>query len=49
MFYNGFTGNRLGQNVCIDRGIISRFHQNHDFDTGQSLCFPENPDFHFLC
>ena len=45
-------GDRLGQNVRNDRGIISRFHQNHDFDlrfTGQSQCFPENPDFHVLC
>ena len=44
-------GDRLGQNVRNDRGIISRFHQNHDFGmcfTGQSQYFPENSDFHFL-
>ena len=52
IFYYGFMGNRLGQNVRIDRGIISGFHKNHDFDTRfacQSPCFPENLDFHFLC
>ena len=51
-FYLGFTGNRLGQNDRNDRGIISGFHQNSDFDpyfAGQSPCFPENLDFHFLC
>ena len=42
----------LGQNVCIDRGIISGFSKNHDFDmrfTGQSTCIPESLDFHILC
>ena len=51
-FYRGFKGNRLGQNVRNDRGIISGFHKNNDFDmqfAGQSPCFPENHDFHFLC
>ena len=45
-------GNRLGQNVHNDRGIISCFHKNSDFDlrvTGQSQYFPENPNFDFLC
>ena len=45
-------GNRLGQNDQNDRGIISSFHKNNDFDpcfAGQSPGFPENPDFHFLC
>ena len=45
-------GNRLGQNVCIDRGIIPDFRERNDFDpcfAGQSPCFPENLDFHFLC
>ena len=52
MLYYGFVGNRLGQNDRNDRRIISRFHQNSDFDlcfAGQSPCFPENLDFHFLC
>ena len=31
-FYRGFTGNRLGQNDRNDRGIISGFHKNSDFD-----------------
>ena len=45
-------GNRLGQNVRNDRGIILGFHQKSDFDpcfAGQSPCFPEYLDFHFLC
>ena len=45
-------GNRLGQNDRNDRGIISGFHQKSEFDpcfTNQSPCFPENPDFRFLC
>ena len=51
-FCCGFKGNRLGQNVWDDRGIILGFHQKIDFDTcfaGQSQCFPENLDFHSLC
>ena len=41
-FYYGFVGNQLGQNNRNDRRIISRFHQNSDFD----LCFTsESPDF----
>jgi len=51
-FYNGFRGNRLGQNVRSDHGIISVFYKKHDFDkrfTSQSQCFPENHDFHSLC
>ena len=50
--HHGFKGNCPGQNVCNDRGIISGFHQMGDFDPcfeGQSQCFPENHDFHFLC
>ena len=50
-FQYGFGRNRLGQNVQNGHGIISGFHQNHDFDrclTGQSACFPENPVFHFF-
>ena len=50
-FYDGFRGNRLGQNVRNDRGIISGFHKNSDFDrrfTGRSPCFSENINFHFL-
>ena len=31
-FYRDSSGNCLGQNVRNDRGIISRFHQNSDFD-----------------
>ena len=34
-FDYGFMGNHLGQNDRNDRGIISGFHQNSDFD----LCF----------
>ena len=51
-FHGGFGRNRLGQNVRIDRGIISGFHKNPNFDARvacQSPCFPENLDFHFLC
>ena len=51
-FYYGFTGNRLGKNVHNDRGVISGFHQNSDFDpcfADQSPYFPENLDFCFLC
>ena len=47
----GFTGNRLGGNVRIDRGIISGFHNKSGLDmrfTGHSLCFPENHGFHVL-
>ena len=50
-FYRGFQLNRLGQNDRNDRGIISGFRQKSDFATcfaGQSPCFPENLDFHFL-
>ena len=48
----GFQSNRLGQNDRNDRGIISGFQKNNDFDmcfAGQSQCFPENLDFYFLC
>ena len=51
-FYHGFMGDRLGQNVRIDCGIISDFYIKCDFDmrfAGQSPCFPENLDSHFLC
>jgi hypothetical protein len=44
-------GARLGQHVRIDHGIITGFHESHDFDkrfTGQTPCFPENLDFYFL-
>ena len=37
--YHEFRGNRLGQNDRNDRGIISGFHGNSDFDmrfTGRS-------------
>ena len=52
VFYHGFGRNRLGQNDRNDRGIILGFHQKSDFDScfaGQSPCFPENLNFHFLC
>ena len=45
-------GNRLGQNDRNDRGIISDFYKKYEFDrrfAGQSQCFLENHDFHFLC
>ena len=45
-------GDRLGQNDRNERRIISRFHQNSDFDlcfAGQSPCFLENLDFLVLC
>ena len=48
----GFTGNRLGQNVRIDREIISGVHQKSDFDRRfacRSLYFSEHINFHFLC
>ena len=51
-FYRGFKRNRLGQNVRNDRGIVSDFYKKCDFDmrvAGQSPCFPENLDSHFLC
>mgnify|MGYP000302756155 CR=1 FL=1 len=51
-FYCEFMGNRLRQHECNDRGIISRFHGNSDFDkrfASQSQCFPENLDLGFLC
>ena len=41
-FYYGFKGNRLGQNVRIDHGIISDAHTKCDFDivsTCKSVCF----------
>ena len=50
-FYRFFTGNHLGQNDRHDRGILSRFRKNSDFDMDfarQSQCFPENIDFHVL-
>ena len=31
-FYVGVKRNRLGQNVCNDRGVISCFHKHCDFD-----------------
>ena len=51
-FYHGFMGNCLGQNDRNDHGIILGFHQKSDFDlcfAGQSPCFPENTNLHFLC
>ena len=50
-FNNGFTGNRLGQNVRNHRGMISDFHDTCDFDscfTCQSPCFHGHLDFHSL-
>ena len=44
-------GNRLGQNVRNDHGIISGVHGNRDFDmcvASQILDFPKNLDFHLL-
>ena len=32
ILFNGFRGKRPGQNDRNDRGIISCFHQNSDFD-----------------
>ena len=43
-------GDRLGQNVRNDRGIIPRFHKECDFDmcfTSQSPDFPTNLNFIF--
>ena len=43
--------NRLGQNVRNDRGIISCFHINSDFDmcfASQTHVFPEQPTLQFL-
>ena len=51
-FYRFLLRNRLGQNVPNDRGIISDFYEQCDFDMRfacQSPCFPENLDSHFLC
>ena len=50
-FYDGFRRNRLGQNVRIDHGVISRFDNNSDFDMCfalQSQCFHKDHEFHFL-
>ena len=50
-FYDGFMGNRLGQNVRNGCGIISGFHKNSDFDmrfAGQSQCSHESHDCHSL-
>ena len=50
-FYNGFERIRVGQNVRNDRGTISGFHENSDFDmrfASQSPCFPENLDVHVI-
>ena len=51
-FHNGVGRNRLGQNVRIDRGVISGFHHKSDFDpcfAGQRPCLTENLDVHSLC
>ena len=41
-FRYGFIGNRVGQNVRNDRGIIPGVHKIHDFD----ICFTnQSPDF----
>ena len=44
-------GNRLGQSVRNDRGIISDVHQKSDFDpcfAGQSQCASKKLDLLFL-
>ena len=48
-FMCGFEGNRLGQNVCNDNGIIPYFHTNSDFDIRficQRECFPQRIHFY---
>ena len=46
----GSMGNRLGQNVCIDCGIISVFYHDPDRHfTGQSPFLPESINLHLLC